>query len=49
MTSRKMLQYHIFYDRNVFSDDVVAEWLDEVRVATIWYLGQGQESLHAKL
>lgn len=35
-----MLQYHIFYDRNVFSDDIVAEWLDEVRVATIWYLGR---------
>ncbi|KAL4071409.1 hypothetical protein V8B97DRAFT_465440 [Scleroderma yunnanense] len=49
LTSRQMLQYHIFYDRNVFSDDVVAEWLDEIQAATIWYLGRGEERVHSKL
>ncbi|KAH7921279.1 hypothetical protein BV22DRAFT_1019666 [Leucogyrophana mollusca] len=39
-TSQKRLQYNIFYDGNVFREEVVQEWLDEIRDATLWYLGQ---------
>ncbi|KAH7909778.1 hypothetical protein BJ138DRAFT_187093 [Hygrophoropsis aurantiaca] len=39
-TSRKELQYFVFYDGNVFEQEVVKEWLDEVRDATMWYLGR---------
>lgn len=49
MTSRQMLQYHIFYDRNVFGDEVVTEWLGEIRAATIWYLGRGEGRFLSKL
>ena len=30
----------VLYDGNVFEEGVVREWLDEVREAVLWYLGQ---------
>ena len=39
---------HVFYDRNVFEDEVVKEWLDEVRGAEWWYLGQTHQSRQAR-
>ena len=30
----------VYYDRNVYEDGVVKEWLDKVRGAVLWYLGQ---------
>ncbi|KAF9219485.1 hypothetical protein BS17DRAFT_717203 [Gyrodon lividus] len=45
------LQYNVFYDGNVYDDDVVREWLIEVREATLWYLGPSlvEESPRCKL
>ena len=38
----------VFYDANVFEEGVVREWLDEVREAVLWYLGQTHRSRHAR-
>ncbi|KAI0029368.1 hypothetical protein K488DRAFT_22700, partial [Vararia minispora EC-137] len=35
------LNFTIFYDANAYADEVVQEWLDEVRGATIYFLGGG--------
>ncbi|KAH7886821.1 hypothetical protein F5I97DRAFT_1808183 [Phlebopus sp. FC_14] len=34
------LQYNVFFDANVFDEDVIREWMEEVRAATLWYLGR---------
>ncbi|KAG1871834.1 hypothetical protein DFJ58DRAFT_903936 [Suillus subalutaceus] len=39
-TVRQQLQYFASYDQHVFSDKIVAEWLSELKDATLWYLGQ---------
>lgn len=39
-TSNGKLHLKFFWDGNVFEDDAVKEWLDEVRDAVVWYLGQ---------
>ncbi|KAF9230580.1 hypothetical protein BU15DRAFT_91084 [Melanogaster broomeanus] len=39
-TRHKQLDVHAFYDENVFEEAVVREWLDEVKDAAMWYLGQ---------
>ena len=44
LTLRGQLRMYIFYDRNVYEDGVVKEWLDEVRGAVLWYLGQIHQS-----
>ena len=31
----------VYYDGNVYEDALVQEWLDEVRNAVHWYLGDG--------
>lgn len=38
------LNIQVFYDLNVFEEGVVREWLDEVRGAVLWYLGQTHRS-----
>ncbi|KAF9234349.1 hypothetical protein BU15DRAFT_52718 [Melanogaster broomeanus] len=39
-TARKQLHMNVFYDLNVFEEAIVREWLDEVKDAAVWYLGQ---------
>lgn len=39
-TSNDKLHLKFFWDGNVFEDGAVKEWLDEVRDAVVWYLGQ---------
>ncbi|KAF8124796.1 hypothetical protein EV363DRAFT_1586770 [Boletus edulis] len=39
-SSRGELKMYVFYDGNVFEEGVVREWLDEVKEAVLWYLGQ---------
>ncbi|KIJ69308.1 hypothetical protein HYDPIDRAFT_36382 [Hydnomerulius pinastri MD-312] len=39
-TARKQLHLSVFYDGNVYEEAIVREWLDEVRDAVLWYLGQ---------
>ena len=39
-TSNGKLHLKFFWDGNVFEDDAVKEWLNEVRDAVVWYLGQ---------
>lgn len=39
-TARQQLQYFSYYDQHVFSDKIIAEWLSELKDATLWYLGQ---------
>ncbi|KAH0833442.1 hypothetical protein J3R83DRAFT_12557 [Lanmaoa asiatica] len=39
-SSRGQLYMTVFHDGNVFEEAVVREWLDEVREAVLWYLGQ---------
>ncbi|KAG5635532.1 hypothetical protein H0H81_010944 [Sphagnurus paluster] len=38
-TKRQQLHIHVFWDMNVYDEDVVKEWLEEVREATVVYLG----------
>jgi hypothetical protein len=45
---------HVFFDENAWEPAVVQEWLNEVRDATVHYLGGGEragesEGAHAKL
>lgn len=47
-SSRGQLHMLVFYDANVFEEGVVREWLDEVREAVLWYLGQTHRSRHAR-
>ena len=44
LTSRGQLNMYIFYDGNVYEEGVAREWLDEVREAVLWYLGQTHPS-----
>ncbi|KAG2153423.1 hypothetical protein DEU56DRAFT_727136 [Suillus clintonianus] len=49
---RQQLQYFASYDQHVYSDEIVMEWIRELKDATLWYLGQshGSEiSLQSKL
>lgn len=39
-TLHKQLHFEIFYDGNVYQKNVVQEWLEEVKDAALWYLGQ---------
>ena len=48
-TSRGELCMFVHYDRNVYEDEVVKEWLDEVKGAVMWYLGQSHQSRHDAL
>ena len=41
------LSMYVFHDKNVFEEVVVREWLDEVREAVLWYLGQPHRSRQA--
>ncbi|KIJ65776.1 hypothetical protein HYDPIDRAFT_27009 [Hydnomerulius pinastri MD-312] len=43
-TSQRQLQFFTFYDQRVFGDEIVREWLGEIKDATLWYLGQPQGS-----
>ncbi|KAF9234344.1 hypothetical protein BU15DRAFT_79095 [Melanogaster broomeanus] len=40
VTIHKQLHMKVFYDVNVFEEAIAREWLDEVRDAVVWYLGQ---------
>lgn len=46
LTWRSQLNMYVFYDRNVYEHEVVKEWLDEVRGAVLWYLGQSHRPRH---
>ncbi|KAF9234342.1 hypothetical protein BU15DRAFT_79093 [Melanogaster broomeanus] len=39
-TTRKQLHMSVTYDVNVFEEAIAQEWLDEVKDAVVWYLGQ---------
>jgi len=52
VTLRKQLAFGLFYDGNVYQENLVQEWLDEIKGATSWYLGQfhsGEGRTQAKL
>ena len=38
------LNMYISHDKNMFEEVVVREWLDEVREAVLWFLGQPHRS-----
>ena len=38
-SSHGRLNMYVFYDSNVFEEEVVTEWSNEIREAVIWYLG----------
>ena len=46
LTARDQLNMYVSYDANVYEEGVVREWLDEVRGAVLWYLGQTHRSRH---
>ncbi|KAF8838028.1 hypothetical protein BDN67DRAFT_955732 [Paxillus ammoniavirescens] len=51
-TSRGRLHMSVYYDGNVYEETVVREWLDEVKDAVVWYLGQSHAddgSVRAKM
>jgi hypothetical protein len=35
------LNFTSFYDANVYSTEIVREWINEMQAATEWYLGGG--------
>ena len=39
MTSHR-IHLFIFWDGNVYNHDLVCEWLEEVKIATMRYLGE---------
>ncbi|OJA14295.1 hypothetical protein AZE42_10486 [Rhizopogon vesiculosus] len=43
-TSRKQLHLSVFYDGNVYQESVVQEWVEEVKDAALWYLGQSHSN-----
>ncbi|KDR81680.1 hypothetical protein GALMADRAFT_239796 [Galerina marginata CBS 339.88] len=47
-TRRQQLHLSVFWDNNVFNEDLIMEWLDEVRQATDFYLGH-EENHQARL
>lgn len=47
-SARGQLNMHVFYDRNVYEEGVVREWLDEVREAVLWYLSQTHQPRRAQ-
>lgn len=36
----RQLQYSTFYDQHVFSQEIIKEWMHELKDATLWYLGR---------
>ncbi|KAJ3515915.1 hypothetical protein NLJ89_g1458 [Agrocybe chaxingu] len=44
-TSGQQLKLHVFFDGNVYDDEVVSEWLDDVVLATEYYLGAPENPL----
>jgi hypothetical protein len=44
-TVRGQMVMNVFYDGNSFDDDVVEEWLHEVRDAAVHYLGQPEREI----
>lgn len=50
VTSHGQLELFAHYDANVFEEEVVQEWVEEVRAATVHYLGrEPQFSLSSRL
>ena len=48
----QQLQYFTSYDQRVFGKEIIMEWIQELKDATLWYLGQshGDETpLQSKL
>jgi hypothetical protein len=41
-TTHGRMRMHVFYDGNVYEKELVDEWLEEIRAATIWYLLDGR-------
>ncbi|TFK76291.1 hypothetical protein BDN72DRAFT_755683 [Pluteus cervinus] len=39
-TFRDKLQMYVFFDKDVYDQEVVEEWLEEIRAATLHYLGE---------
>lgn len=39
-TSKNRLSFFLYWDSNTYSDDLVREWAEEVKSATLHYLGQ---------
>ncbi|KAF9562551.1 hypothetical protein CPC08DRAFT_687538 [Agrocybe pediades] len=48
-TSRQKLHIIVYWDNNVFDEDVVTEWMEEVRAAIDYYLGDGAQKAQGKL
>jgi hypothetical protein len=42
-TARNQLRFTLFWDDNVYERVHIKEWLDEVKAATLWYLGGERE------
>lgn len=38
-TSRSQMSMFVYYDGNVYDEGTVREWLEDVKGAAIWYLG----------
>ncbi|KAG9314804.1 hypothetical protein JVU11DRAFT_3893 [Chiua virens] len=47
-SSRGQLSLFVHYDRNVYEDTVVKEWLEEVKGAVLWYLGRTHQPHRAR-
>lgn len=40
VTSRKQLYLSVHHDGKIYEESVVQEWLEEIKNAALWYLGQ---------
>jgi hypothetical protein len=39
-TEQGVMEFYVFYDGNVYADDVVQDWLDFVCEAAVYYAGE---------
>lgn len=47
-SSRGHIKFSLLWDRNVYANELMSEWLDEVLAATEWYLG-GEMKVQGRL
>ena len=42
-TTRQRIKLFVFWDGNIYDRDMIREWIEGVKEAFEWYLGQGSD------
>lgn len=43
VTYKNCLRFNMYWDSNVYDRSLVDEWVEDVKMATMWYLGGDRE------